>query len=153
MAFFYSFGRRLFRVLLAMLVVFSSSWLHANESPTISTGSTGLEKVRLQLKWYHQFQFAGYYAAVEQGYYQEAGLDVEILENDIERSPVEVLLQGDAEYGVTSAGVLLERAENNPVVALAAIMQHSPLALLVLESSGIKEPADLFGKRVMLGEG
>ena len=153
MALFYSIGSRLIAVLLVTLAVFSSTCLSANEPPPTNNNSIGLDKVRLQLKWYHQFQFAGYYAAVEQGYYEEAGLDVEILENDIERSPVEVLLQGDAEYGVTSAGVLLERAENKPVVALAAIMQHSPLALLVLESSGIKQPADLAGKRVMLGEG
>ena len=153
MAFYFSFGRHLFAVLLATFAMLGSSWLYANESSTTSTSNSGLDKVRLQLKWYHQFQFAGYYAAVEQGYYEEVGLEVEILENDIERSPVEVLLQGDAEYGVTSAGVLLQRAENKPIVALAAIMQHSPLALLVLESSGIKQPADLAGKRVMLGEG
>lgn len=109
--------------------------------------------MRLQLKWYHQFQFAGYYAVLEKGFYQDVGLHVEIMENDVNRSPVEVLLAGDAEYAVSSAGVLLQRAENKPVVALAAIMQHSPLALLVLKSSGIKHPADLAGKRVMLGEG
>ncbi len=112
-----------------------------------------LDKVRLQLKWYHQFQFAGYYAALEKGFYQEVGLNVEIMENDVNRSPVEVLLAGDAEYAVSSAGVLIQRAENKPIVALASVMQHSPLALLVLKSSGIKEPADLSGKRIMLGEG
>lgn len=153
MAFLYSVGRHLLAVLLTTFAVLGSAWLYANESPIKSTSITDLDKVRLQLKWYHQFQFAGYYAAVEQGYYQAVGLDVEILENDIARSPVEVLLAGDAEYGVSSAGVLLQRADDKPIVALAAIMQHSPLSLLVLESSGITEPADLLGKRVMLGEG
>ncbi len=148
-----SFRRHLLLALLCTLASLSGSWLQANETPAEQNTGADLEKVRLQLKWYHQFQFAGYYAAVQQGYYRDAGLDVEILENDMNRSPVEVILAGDAEYGVTSAGVLLQRADNKPVVALAAVMQHSPLALLVLESSGIKEPADLLGKRVMLGEG
>lgn len=153
MACFYSCSRTILITLLMVFTSFSAAWVQANESPLPTNQSSNLDKVRLQLKWYHQFQFAGYYAAIEQGYYREAGLDVEIIENDIERSPVQVLLSGDAEYGVTSAGVLLERAANKPIVALAAIMQHSPLALLVLESSGIKVPADLAGKRVMLGEG
>ena len=132
--------------LLSCLSLLWSWQVHAAED-------NDLDKVRLQLKWYHQFQFAGYYAALEKGFYQDVGLNVEIMENDVNRSPVEVLLAGDAEYAVSSAGVLIQRAENKPIVALASIMQHSPLALLVLKSSGIKEPADLAGKRVMLGEG
>ncbi len=42
--------------------------------------------MRLQLKWVHQFQFAGYYAAIEQGYYAEEGLDVELIERDLNKS-------------------------------------------------------------------
>ena len=44
-----------------------------------------LEQVTLQLKWQHQFQFAGYYAALEKGYYDEVGLDVQIKERDISK--------------------------------------------------------------------
>jgi ABC-type nitrate/sulfonate/bicarbonate transport system substrate-binding protein len=73
MAFFYTVGRRLFTVLLLTFAVFSSPWLLANDSPPTSTNNAALDKVRLQLKWYHQFQFAGYYAALQQGYYEEAG--------------------------------------------------------------------------------
>ena len=55
-----------------------------------------LEKVVLQLKWQHQFQFAGYYAAQEQGYYREAGLEVEIREAAPGSDPVRQVLQGEA---------------------------------------------------------
>lgn len=58
-------------------------------------GSRGVglpvEKVRLQLKWLHQFQFAGYYAALSQGYYREVGLDVAILEAPAHESAVDVV--------------------------------------------------------------
>lgn len=50
-------------------------WLVALVWPGLASG---LESVRLQLKWRHQFQFAGYYAALEQGYFREAGLDVQL---------------------------------------------------------------------------
>ncbi|HCH25194.1 MAG TPA: hypothetical protein DE179_12965 [Oceanospirillaceae bacterium] len=140
---------RLLSVTLLIMGMLSLLWSWQSYAQDVGN----LDKVRLQLKWHHQFQFAGYYAALDKGFYKDVGLDVEIMENDVHRSPVEVLLAGDAEFAVSSAGVLLQRAENKPVVALAAIMQHSPLALLVLKSSGIKQPADLAGKRIMLGEG
>ncbi len=120
---------------------------------SVSAQPQELEKVRLQLKWRHQFQFAGYYAAVAQGYYRDAGLEVELLEHPLDRSPLEVLLAGEADYVVMGSDLLISRAEGAPLVALAAITQHDPLALLVTAESGIAHPADLRGKRVMLDYG
>ncbi len=96
-----------------------------------TTYSFGLEPVRLQLKWKHQFQFAGYYAALEKGYYREAGLDVEIIEASPEHDPVDSVLEGGAEYGVGTSELLLLHQYGKPVVVLGVIFQHSPLALLV----------------------
>ncbi len=112
-----------------------------------------LEPVRLQLKWLHQFQFAGYYAAIEQGYYREAGFEVTLLEHPLKRSPLDVLIAGDADYVVMGSDLLVERAQGTPLVALAAITQHDPLALLVTDESGITHPGMLRGKRVMLDYG
>ncbi len=112
-----------------------------------------LESIRLQLKWLHQFQFAGYYAALEQGYYREAGLDVTLLEHPLNRSPVDVMLDGAAEYVVMGSDLLVHRSQGVPLVALAAISQHDPLALLVTRASGIEGADDLRGKRVMLDHG
>ena len=109
-----------------------------------------LEHVTLQLKWTHQFQFAGYYAAVEQGYYREAGLEVELAEAVPGRSPVEAVLTGKAEFGVGTSELLLLRARGKPVVVLGVIMQHSPLALLSQGPPRIQNIQDLAGKPLMV---
>ncbi|MEJ2405960.1 MAG: EAL domain-containing protein [Candidatus Thiodiazotropha sp.] len=114
---------------------------------------TPLDSVVLQLKWKHQYQFAGYYVAQEQGYYRDEGLDVEIREHTGEQSPIEHLMQGDVNFAVTSANVVLQRAKGHPVVALAAIYQHSPYALLVRADSNIRSASDLAGRRIMFGSG
>jgi diguanylate cyclase (GGDEF)-like protein/PAS domain S-box-containing protein len=112
-----------------------------------------LEPVVLQLKWKHQFQFAGYYAALEKGFYRQAGLDVRIREHRGKGSPIEVLLHDEAQFVVSGADAVIKRAQGYPVVALAAIYQHSPYALLVRADSDIHNIADLAGKRIMLGDG
>lgn len=120
------------------------------------------EKIRIQLKWFHQFQFAGYYMALEKGYYQDAGLDVEILEgaplpnkggfNSHDRQLIQQLLAGQADFSVTSSGAVIEYATGQPVVALAAIMQNSPGVLMARADSGIKSLLDLKGKRLLFSE-
>ena len=111
------------------------------------------EKVRLQLKWQHQFQFAGYYAAKEKGYYRDAGLDVEIIPSQPGSDPVQRVLQGRAEFGVGSTELLLLREKGVPLVVLAVIFQHSPLALMTLKTDGLQSIHDLAGRRVMIEPG
>src|SRR5690348_5860477 len=83
--------------------------------------AAALEKVALQLNWKHQFQFAGYYAAVEQGYYREAGFEARLLEADDASDPIDNVLKGKAAYGVGASELALRRAKGEPVVALATI--------------------------------
>jgi diguanylate cyclase (GGDEF)-like protein/PAS domain S-box-containing protein len=111
--------------------------------------ANAIDKVTLQLKWSHQFQFAGFYAAQKLGYYADEGIEVEILEFDKKRSSTEVVLSGDAEYGLVDSSIVLSRLNGDPVVVLAAIYQHSPLVLIALESSQIISPLELKNKRVM----
>ncbi len=115
--------------------------------------ATATDKVRLQLKWQHQFQFAGYYAALAQGYYQAAGLDVEIIPCQPGEDGVQKVLQGKAEFGVGSTELLLLREQGAPVVALAVIFQHSPLALMTLKQSGLQSIHDLVGRKIMIEPG
>ena len=107
------------------------------------------EKVVLQLKWKHQFQFAGYYAALKKGYYRDAGLVVDIREAQDGIDPVESVLKGEADYGVGASELALHRARGRPVVVLAVILQHSPLTLIA-RGGGVKSLHDLDGKRIML---
>jgi ABC-type nitrate/sulfonate/bicarbonate transport system substrate-binding protein len=131
--------------LVAMLLCLAlprAAWADASTAP--------LEKVTLQLKWKHQFQFAGYYAAVQQGFYRDAGLEVSLREASDGENPAEVVLRGDAEFGIAASDLIVLRSQGKPVVALAPIYQHSPLVLLVAADSGIDSVHGLIGKRVML---
>ncbi len=106
--------------------------------------------VLLQLKWYHQFQFAGYYAAKSHGYYDAAGLDVDIIEGAPDRPPTSEVVDGKADFGVQDGGDLLNaRLHGAPVVALAVVFQHSPYVIVSLKSKGIRTPSDLIGRVVM----
>lgn len=109
-----------------------------------------LEKVVLQLKWLHQFQFAGYYAAQELGYYRQAGLEVEIREAVPGSDPVRKVVNQEAQYGVGNSSLLLHRHRGDPVVVLAVIFQHSPLVFLSRQTPDISSIHDLNGKRVMV---
>jgi diguanylate cyclase (GGDEF)-like protein/PAS domain S-box-containing protein len=107
------------------------------------------EKVSLQLKWLHSFQFAGYYAAKEKGFYAEENLDVAIRERIPGINNIEQVLKDESQYGVADTGLLEQRLAGKPVVVLASIFQHSPLVYLTLKDSGIVSPYELKGKRVM----
>ena len=115
---------------------------------TLSCCALADERVVLQLKWLHQFQFAGYYAALEQGYFAEEGLDVELRERDPARDVIEQVMQGEAHYGVSDSLLLLRHARGTPVVMVSAIMQHSANAIMTLTESGLVSPRDLNGRRL-----
>lgn len=104
------------------------------------------ETVVLQLKWLHQFQFAGYYTALEKGFYKDVGLDVEIRERDISKDNVQQVIDGEADYGVADSGFFLYKARREPVVIVAPIFQHSPNIVMTLRSSGIDSPYALENK-------
>ena len=109
-----------------------------------------LDSVTLQLKWSHAFQFAGYYAAQEKGYYRDVGLDVSFLEAHPGDSPVQAVMEGKAQYGVGSSSLLLARKAGAPVVVLASVFQHSALVLIATQLKPSQGVHDLLGKRVML---
>ncbi len=120
----------------------SLSIMHASASE--------LQPVSLQLKWKHAFQFAGFYIAREKGFYRDVGLDVEIREIQADTDVVKEVISGHANYGISDSALVLDKMNGKPVVALAAILQHSPLALMTLQSSGIDNPRKLAGHKVMV---
>ncbi|MES2972110.1 MAG: ABC transporter substrate-binding protein [Pseudomonadota bacterium] len=120
----------------------------AAAGPAAAQGA--LEKVTLQLKWKHQFQFAGYYTALEKGYYRNAGFDVAIQEaGGSAGDSISAVLSGKADFGVASSELALRRGLGDPVVVLATIMQHSALALAVRGAQ--RKVQDLDGKTIMVG--
>ncbi|MEN9658623.1 MAG: hypothetical protein RL571_2088 [Pseudomonadota bacterium] len=109
-----------------------------------------LEQVTLQLKWKHAFQFAGYYVAKQQGYYQQAGLDVQIKEAETSTNVLDEVLAGKANFGVGTSSLLLARKAGKPVVVLAAILQHSPYVLIAPDKGATQSIQDLNNKRIMI---
>ena len=145
---------------LAWLLLFVAFVLAACAFPTDSDAGkndgqaeSGLRPVTLQLKWFHQFQFAGYYAAREKGFYRRKGLDVAILEGG-PFDTTEVVLSGEADFGVATSCLAIDRIEGDPLVVLASIFQYSPHVLIV-RKHGEKEPTlfDLVGKKIQIAEG
>jgi len=102
--------------LLVHICVLCVLWLSA---PIVGQADRSVQgdRVRIQLKWQHQFQFAGYYAAFEKGFYAAEGLDVMLIEGGLEYDPMHKLLAGEVQYAVGDAGVLLSRAAGKPTAA------------------------------------
>src|SRR3954451_19054896 len=82
--------------------------------------AAALDQVSMQLKWKHQFQFAGYYQALEQGFYRDAGFDVTIREGGPAIDVAETVAGGKSDFGVCNASVLREWAAGRRLVVLAA---------------------------------
>ena len=116
----------------------------------ISPSSFALEKVSLQLKWSHAYQFVGYYAAKEMGYYQSAGLDVNIKPLQAGEDVVAEVVSGRANYGTGTSGLLLARQEGAPVVVLATIFQHSPYVIIAKKLTDNQSIHDLSSKPILL---
>jgi len=115
------------------------------------------DEVVLQLRWDHQFQFAGYYAAKWQGYYAEADLEVEIrpapqADGRILQSVAEVAT-GRAEFGIGAADILLGLDGGIPLRLLAAIFQTDATAWYALPESGLHYPGDFLRLRVLRAPG
>lgn len=116
-----------------------------------SGGSTSgtPDKVRLQLKWLHQAQFAGYYLAADKGYYKARNLDVEILPGGPDVVPSQKVQTGAADIGIDWVGSLLaNRDKGQPLVDIGQFYQSSALLLISKKSANINSPADLKGKKV-----
>lgn len=107
----------------------------------------GNDKVVLQLKWEHEFQFAGYYAALWQGYYDEAGLEVEIRPasgpDGQLKAPVKELVSGEADFAIGALDILVHRDRGEDLVVLAPIFQRSPHSVFALPGTQLTSVDDL----------
>tara|TARA_B100001063_G_scaffold68360_1_gene62284 strand:- start:13537 stop:16185 length:2649 start_codon:yes stop_codon:yes gene_type:complete len=111
--------------------------------------SKELKPVTIQLSWFDQFQFAGYYMAKEKGFYKELGLDVTIKPFEFGINiPKEVSL-GNLDFAVGRETLLLERKKEQKIIALYALFQATPLVLLTTKESNINNIADFKGKTIM----
>ena len=130
-------------VLLGRLIIAAAMTILASY-PAIA-----LDQISLQLKWKHQFQFAGYYAALEQGF-----IVTPVLTSPSARAvPIfdaaETVASGKADFGVCSSSVLREWVMGRHLVVLAVIFQQSPAIILVPRRADISSVSDLRGRTLM----
>ncbi|MGR6546170.1 ABC transporter substrate-binding protein [Paenibacillus tundrae] len=108
-----------------------------------------LTKVKIQLKWVPQAQFAGIYAAKEQGFFADEGIDAEIIPGGPDIVIEQQVVNGAADVGVTGVDSLLVSRDNGlPLVSLAQISQKSSYRLIAKKSAGITDPTQMKGKKV-----
>jgi NitT/TauT family transport system substrate-binding protein len=108
-----------------------------------------LKPIRLQLQWFPQAQFAGYFAAKDQGFYADEGLDVTILPGAVEIVPATVVAGGQAEFGISWVPRMLAPRESgaDPVV-IGQVFQRSPTLQVSFKDKNITSPEQLKGKKV-----
>jgi NitT/TauT family transport system substrate-binding protein len=105
--------------------------------------------INLQLQWFAQAQFAGYYAAVDQGFYEDEGLDVTILEGAVEIVPQQVVASGQAEFGLAWVPkALVSNEEDAGLVNIAQVFQRSGTLMVSWADTGITKPEDWAGRTV-----
>ena len=112
-------------------------------------GCAELTPVSLQLQWVTQSQFAGYFAAVDQGFYEEQCLDVTILEGAVDIVPQQVVASGQAEFGLAWVPkVLASRAEGADLVNIGQVFQRSGTLEVSWADAPVATIADMAGKKV-----
>jgi len=115
---------------------------------------TPADQVTVQLKWIHQAQFAGNYAADQKGFYDDENIDVILKAGGTDITPdmmIADLMSGETDFTIVGGEHLISyRALNESIVAITVIFQINPRVYATLKGSGIDSPQDLVGKKVMV---
>jgi ABC-type nitrate/sulfonate/bicarbonate transport system substrate-binding protein len=109
-----------------------------------------LKKIKLQLSWLNQFQFAGYYMAKENGYYEQLGLDVEIIPYTMGSDISSLVSNQEVDFSIGRENLILVKANNHKNISLIyATFQTSPLVFISKKSSNINNIKDFVNKKIM----
>jgi ABC-type nitrate/sulfonate/bicarbonate transport system substrate-binding protein len=140
-------------ILLVIVVVGGYLWQqHAtNAAPASSTNTSQkpqhLTSMTLALDWTPNTNHTGIYVAMQEGWYADEGIDLKLLPYSGSVSPDVLVSNGKADVGISSTeGIVADAAVGQPVVSIAAIIQHNTSALVSLASSGLNSPRDFDGK-------
>lgn len=107
------------------------------------------DTVKLQLQWVTQAQFAGYFAAVDQGFYEKNGLNVEIVEGGVDIPPQKTLASGAVDFAISWVPkALAEREAGAQVTDIAQVFQRSGTLQVSFKDKNITSPADFKGKKI-----
>ena len=118
-------------------------------APGASGSGGALTPVRLQLQWFPQAQFAGYYAALDKGFYRDEGLDVTIKPGAVEIVPATVVAGGQAEFGISWVPrMLAPREAGADMQVIGQVFQRSATTQIAFKKTGIDSVDDFKGKKV-----
>lgn len=119
-----------------------------------ATQAGAADSVSLRLPWLLNVQSAGYVMAKEKGFYEKAGLDVEIMPGGPNLNSTALVASGANTFGTNDVGqILLGAANGMDLVMVGACFQRHPAGVISLEKSGIRKPEDLKGKTLAYNEG
>jgi len=134
-------------VVLLVVVAVGVYYLFTKDSK--SEDDKQMDTVTLQLKWIEQAQFMGFLVAREMGYYEQEGIDIDILPGGVGINPIDVLIAGDADVAVAWTGnVLPAISQGEELVNIGQGLQRSAMRLMALKESGIESPEDIEGKKI-----
>ncbi|AXH08844.1 BvgS-like domain-containing signal transduction sensor histidine kinase (NMT1, PAS domains) [Malaciobacter halophilus] len=108
------------------------------------------KKVSIQLNWKYQFEFAGYIAAIEKGFYKDVGFDVTLKELKKDTNVIEEVKNNKATFGIYDSSILSNYDKKKPIILLANYLKKSPLVLITKQS--IFSPKDLINKKIYMSE-
>jgi NitT/TauT family transport system substrate-binding protein len=109
------------------------------------------DKITVQLKWFHQAQFAGFYLAQENGFYADENLEINFLEGGKNVDTIKAIVSGRADFAVAAPeDILIKQSRKAPIKAIAAVYRRSAVVFLAKADSGIERPFDFVGKTVAI---
>ena len=136
-------------ILLALLLGLSACGEQATATPAPTAAAPEQVSVRLALDWFPNANHAGLFMAVDKGYFEDEGLEVEIYTPVDPASILQTVASGADDFGINyQPDLLLARSQGVPVVSVASLVQHPLNSVQALKTSGIARPGDLAGKKV-----
>lgn len=131
----------LFGVAMIVAIILSACGSNASTAPA--------DTVTVQLSWFHGVEYAGFYTAVEKGYYAEENINVVLNAGGPEINPLDEVVNGNVQFGIGQGdSLILAKANGQNFVSVATIFRENPLAITSLKIDAIQKPEDLVGKTV-----
>ncbi|MFN8413838.1 MAG: ABC transporter substrate-binding protein [Anaerolineales bacterium] len=111
--------------------------------------SASADKVTVQLSWFHGVEYAGFYTALEKGYYADENIEVTLNAGGPDINPIDEVQNGKAQLGIISGdSLIIAKTKQQNFVAVGAIFRNNPMAITTLKSENIQKPKDLVGKTI-----
>lgn len=146
------------KLLPSSLFIFFLLTVGCTVSNTVQPNGDSRIPIAIHLPWTHEYIFAPFYSADKNGHFADQGLEVELVEGGFQdgvyKDSITPVLEGTADFGITDGfNLILARAEGKPLVAIFALIQRSPNAIISLKESQIRRPQDLIGKTLAFNAG